>query len=210
MNAKFWALAAVIAMGTACTDDKEETEEEEETSEPTSEPSTEEPAGEPSTEEPAAEPSYAYITQSYAGSATIVPDTSYEGVESLSIGVNDTAGTGNLQMELIWNIVGAPAEAPADCADCLFSFDLNLTFDAAASTDPDGSGSDMTFSYAVGTSSYGENTLFYGSEAYGWSPWLVDGNANTDLAGTEHAAEVSFDGTNFTYTDGAVDFYYYY
>lgn len=209
MNAKFWSLAAVLAMGTACLDDEKAEDEEEETSEPTSEPSAEEPAGEPSTEEPAAEPSYAYITQSYAGSATVVPDTSYEGMESLSLGVNDTAGTGNLSTEIVWNIVGAPADAPADCADCLFSFDLNLTYDAAASTDPNGEGADMSFSYAVGTSSYGENTLFYGSEGQ-WSPWLVDGNSQADLEGTEKANVVSFDGTNFTYSDGVVDFYYYY
>jgi hypothetical protein len=91
----------------------------------------------------------------------------------------------------------------------VFSFDLNLTYDAAASIDPDGSGADAVFSYAVGTSSYGENTLFYGSEGE-WSPWLVDGNTNEDLEGTSHASVVSFDGTNFTYTDGIVDFYYYY
>ncbi len=211
MNTKFWSLAAILAVGTACLDDeKTEEEEGEETSEPTSEPSAEEPAGEPSTEEPAAEPSYAYITQSFSGSATVAPGTSYEGTETLSVGVNDTAGTGNLSTELIWSVVGTPAEDPADCADCVFSFDLNLTFDAAASTDPDGSGEDFVFSYAFGTSSYGENTLFYGNEAYGWSPWLVDGESQADLAGTAHAQEVSFDGTNFTYSDGTVDFYYYY
>ena len=45
MNVKFWSLAAVLAMGTACSDD-EKPEDDEETSEPTSEPS--EPATEPS------------------------------------------------------------------------------------------------------------------------------------------------------------------
>ena len=206
MNAKFWSLAAVLAMGTACVDDKAEEEEEE--SEPTSEPTTE-PTSEPSTEEPASEPSYAYITQSFSGSATVVPDTSYEGTESFAVGVNETAGTGNLQTELVWTAVGTAAAAPADCGDCVFSFDLNMTFDAAASTDPNGEGSDLEFSYALGTSSYGENTLFYGSEG-SWSAWLVDGNSQADLAGTEHAQSVSFDGTNFSYNDGTVDFYYYY
>ena len=202
MSAKFWSLAAVLAMGTACVDDK--LEEEEEESEPTSEPTSE-----PSQEEPASEPSYAYITQNFSGSATVVAETSYEGTETLAVGVSDTAGTGSLQSELIWNIVGASAAAPADCGDCVFAFDLNLTFDAAASTDPNGEGADMSFSYALGTSSYGENTLFYGS-TNGWSAWLVDGNPRSDLAGTEHLQTVSFDGTNFSYNDGIVDFYYYY
>ena len=207
MNVKFWSLAAVLVAGTACTDDEKTEPSTEPSTEPAADPSTE-PAADPSSE-PAGEPSYAYITQSFSGSATVVPGTSYEGTETLSIGVNDTAGTGNYATELVWTAVGASADAPADCADCLFSFDLNMTFDAAASTDPNGDGSDFVFSYAVGTSSYGENTLFYGSEG-DWSPWLVDGNSQSDLAGTAHDTVVSFDGTNFTYTDGIVDFYYYY
>ena len=192
-------------MGTACSDAEKPEETIEPTSESTSEPS--EPAGEPS--EPASEPSYAYITQSFSGSATVVPGTSYEGTESFAIGVNDTAGTGNVQSEIVWTIIGASAESPADCADCLFAFDLNLTYDAAASTDPNGEGADDAFSYAVGTSSYGENTVFYKGDG-DWGPWLVDGQSEADLEGTDHAQSVSFDGTNFSYSDGVVDFYYYY
>ena len=53
--------------------------------------------------------------------------------ETYSVGVNDTAGTGSLMLQLVWNGVGAPVEAPSDCGDCIFAFDLNYTFDAAAS-----------------------------------------------------------------------------
>ena len=210
MNAKYWLFAAALA-STAClpTDDKDEDEEEEEESQPSDEPGSEpsEPGSEPS--EPAGEPSYAYITQSYSGDAVVTPGTGYEGTESLSLGVNDSAGTGNLSTELVWSVSGTSTEAPSECGDCVFAFDVQLTFDAAASTDPDGSGSDMAFGYALGTGDYG-TTLFYGGES-GWGAWLADGQTQADLAGTEHAQVVDFsDGTNFTYTDGIVDFYYYY
>ena len=214
MNAKFWSLAAVMAMGTACLDD--EKIEEEEVSEPTSEPTSEpsEPAAEPD-EEP--EPTYAYITQNWTGSATVVPGASYEGTETLSFGVNYTAGTGSLDLKLVWNGVGAPIEAPADCQDCVFAFDLNYTFDAAASIDPNGEGSDASFSYAFGSDVDGANTLFYKGDGE-WGPFLTDGEAaaaplgggEQDLNGDTFLQEVSFDGTNFTYDQGFVDFYYYY
>ena len=112
-------------------------------------------------------------------------------------------------VQFVWNGVGAPIEAPAECGDCVFAFDLNYTFDAAASIDPNGEGSDVTFSYAFGTDSYGSNTLFYGSSE-GWGPFLTDGNVQTDLNGDSFATSVTFDGTNFSYDQGLVDFYYYY
>lgn len=204
MNAKFWSLATVLAMGTACLDD--EKIEEEEVSEPTSEPTSEpsEPAA-----EPAEEPTYAYITQNWTGSATVVPGASYEGTETLSLGVNPTAGTGSLDLKLVWNGVGAPIEAPADCQDCVFAFDLNYTFDAAASIDPNGEGSDASFSYAFGSDVDGANTLFYKGDGE-WGPFLTDGTEETDLNGDAFTTSVSFDGTNFTYDQGFVDFYYYY
>ena len=73
-----------------------------------------------------------------------------EGTESYSIGVSDTAGTGALDLQLVWNGVGAPVESPAECQDCIFAFDLNYTFDTVL-IDPNGEGSDATL-YALGTS----------------------------------------------------------
>ena len=201
MNGKFWSMAALLVMGTACLDDKEEEEEEEE-SEPTSEPTSE-----PSAPDEPDEPVTAWITQSWSGSATVTPGGSYEGTETFTVAENDSAGQPP-QTEMIWTGIGSPIDNPSDCEECVFAFDLNMTFDAAASTDPNGEGADVAFSYALGTSSYGENTLFYGSEGQ-WSPFLVDGNpAGPDAAGTTFTTVVSFDGTNFTYDQGIVDYYY--
>lgn len=188
--------------------------------EPTSEPSpdtaeaepAEEPSSEPTSEptnEPTSESSKAYITQSYSGTGVVNFMQTYDGTESLSTGVNQTAGTGNLTTDLIWTVHGTIAENPSECGQCVFTFDMELTFDAGASTDPNGDGADMNFSYALGTSDYGADTLFYGSSS-SWGPWLVNGRSQTDLAGTDHTQVVDFDGTTFTYTDGIVDFYYYY
>lgn len=192
MNAKRLFLSIMFGLVTACVGEKVEE------------------ISEPSTEEAVSVPSYAYITQNFSGSATVIPNSSYEGLEIISIGFNELAGTGNLQTELVWTVVGTAIPAPTECgADCVFAFDLNLTYDEAASTDPNGEGIDMNYSYALGVNSYGENTLFYGSEDL-WSEWLVDGYVTPDLAGTEHRASINFDGTNFDYNDGFIDFYYYY
>ena len=189
MNAKFWSLAAVFAMGTACLDDKAEEEEEE--SEPTSEPTSEPSVSEPSVPD---EPVTVWVTQSWSGSAVVTPGESYEGIETFMVGENDSAGQAP-QTEWIWNGVGIPMDNPSDCQDCVFAFDLNMTFDAAASTDPDGAGEDAVFSYAFGTSSYGENTLFYGTDGE-WSTFLVDGDpTGPDSDGTTFTTSVAFDGT---------------
>jgi hypothetical protein len=200
MNSKSRSMVIFLTTGSACilNDDKSINER-----------TVEDPSDSSVVSDSSDEASYAYITQSYSGSAIVVPNASYEGIEVLSLGVNDTIGTGNLSTELVWNIVGVSTDDPVDCGDCIFAFDLDLTFDAAASTDPNGDGKDAAFSYALGTSSYGENILFYGS--YGeWNAWLVVGNSQVDLTDTEHETVVSFDGRNFTYSDGTVDFYYYY
>ena len=147
MSAKFWSLVTVLTMGTARLDD--EKVEDDQTSESTSDPS-------PTSD---LDPT-AYITQNFVGSATVVPGTSYEGSETLIFGINATTGSTDNEVKYVWNIVGSPAESPADCVDCLFAFDLNLTFDADASIDPDGSGEDASFSYALSISSYGEDSIF--------------------------------------------------
>ena len=207
MNPKFWIFAA--ALSTACfgADDKEEEEEEEEEqTEPSSEPSSEassEPSSEPSTE-----PTILYITSGYSGTAEVVPGTSFEGTETYVSGYND-APTGAVDTEIFWTSTGTPVESPAECVDCAFAFDIQLTFDAGASTDPQGSGGDASFGYALGTSDYGANTLFYGAEG-SWSPWIYDGNSATDGAGVEHAQVVNLDGTTFTYDSIVVDYYYAY
>ena len=70
-----------------------------------------------------------------------------------------------------------------------------------ASTDPDGYCSDMSFSYALCTSDYGTNTLFYSADG-SWAPWLVNGESTDDLAGTSHLQVVFFTGTQFSFDDG--------
>ena len=192
MNKICWSLIISTSIGPGCRSDKEI-----------------EVQDKASVYTPAA-PSYAYITQGFSGYATVVPDISYEGVETLSIGVNDLPDSEYLQTELVWNIIGTPTETPEACVDCVFSFDLDLTFDTLSSTDPNNSGSDLKMALAFGRSSYGENTLFYGIDEYDWHPWLVHGSSQLDLADTVHTQLVTFDGIDFTYSDGIVDFYYYY
>ena len=210
MNAKFWTLATVVAFGVACIDKTEEPSDE---SSPTTEPSDAQPSSDPS--QPASEPSFAYITSNWNGSAEVVAGTSYEGQELFDYGANETAGGAN-SCNMIWTASGTPIENPTECGDCEFAFEMNMTYDAANSVDVNGDCSGLAsdfngdFSYAYGVDAEsGSNALFYGGY-YGWSAWIVDGSTQADLEGTEHAASATFDGTNFSYNAGRVDFYYYY
>ena len=110
-----------------------------------------------------------------------------------------------MDTEIVWSVSGTSIDAPTECGDCVFSFDVALTFDAAASTDPDGSGANAAFGYALGTSDYGTDTLFYGNDG-SWGPWLVNGQDS----GADTPQVVSFDGSDFTYDNGVVDYYYAY
>ena len=205
MNMKYWLFAATLA-SVACLPEDDKDEEEEEESEPSGEPSGEassETSTEPDPDDDDAV--YVFTTDSFTGDAVVTPGTAYEGTETYTFGLNDSAGTGNFEVQFVWSVSGSSIEAPAECTDCQFAFDVDLTFDAAASTDPDGQGEDISFGYALGTTDEG-TTLFYGGPN-GWGPWLVDGTVNADEAGTAHSEVVSFDGANFSYSDGVVDYY---
>jgi len=124
------------------------------------------------------------------------------------VGQNSSPNTGILTTELVYDLVETSATNPTICTNCVFTFDITATFLASQSTDLDGEGEDITFSYALGTNAYGASTLFYGSNSSGWVDFIVDGEERIDLAGTVHAAPVTFDGTNFSYAQNFVDYYY--
>jgi len=149
-----------------------------------------------------------YITQNWSGSGTVNNGT-YIGTESFAQGENAQAGTGVLDKELVYDLSGTTASNPTDCTNCVFTFDISATFLPNQSIDPNSEGIDMNFSYALGVNAYGANTLWYGSSNT-WYEFLVDGTEQTDLAGTIFTTTVTFDGTNFSYDQGLVDFYYYY
>lgn len=147
-----------------------------------------------------------YMTQNYFGSATVAPGESYEGTHVYQFAQSAEAGLGVAVVELIWNVTGTPEAAPESCVGCAFAFELQLVFDEEASTDLENQGYDMAFSYALGSSEYGENTLFYGYND-SWGIWIVDGREQIDDEGTAHLESVYFSGSEFTYTDGVIDFY---
>lgn len=147
-----------------------------------------------------------YVTQNHFGSATVVPEESFEGTEYYQFARNSMTGLGVAVIDLIWTTSGVPEPAPEICVDCVFAFDVQFTFDQEASTDLDNQGYDMNFSYALGSSEYGENTLFYGYNG-SWGVWIADERVQVDDEGTEHLEEVSLSGSEFSYTDGLIDFY---
>ena len=62
---------------------------------------------------------------------------------------------------IVENYPSQPNYSKEECVVYVFSFDLQLTFDAAIWIDLDGSGAATNFSYALGTSEYEAATLFY-------------------------------------------------
>ena len=188
---------AIFYMSIACSEDKENSE------------TTETQVSEPSEDvnfEPAL--SFAYYTQGIEGEATVVSGISFEGTEAIVRGINETAGTGNIDYELVWNLSGIAIEMPSECGNCQFSFEIQATFDAEASTDPYGEGRNAAFSYAFGDSNYGTSLFYYADES--WLPWIVHGQSMRDLADKDYVEIASLEGTSFTYSDRKVDFYYYY
>ena len=147
-----------------------------------------------------------YVTQNYFGSAAVVPEESYEGTHTYQFARNSQTGIGVAVIELIWKVSGTPEPSPEACVNCVFAFDLEFVFDEEASTDLEDQGYDMQFSYALGSSEYGENTLFYGYND-SWGIWIVDERGQVDDEGTEHFESVVLSGSQFDYSDGMIDFY---
>ena len=149
-----------------------------------------------------------YLTENHFGSATVVPNESFEGREYYQEAQNSMTGVGVAIIDFAWDTVGIPEPAPEICSDCIFAFDVQFTFNEEDSTNIEDQAScyDMNFSYALGTSEYGQNTLFYGYNG-SWGIWIVEERAQIDDEGTEHLEEVSFSGTEFTYSDGRIDVY---
>ena len=120
MNGKSCLMYLFTMTGSACMENENK---------PANQTSDAEPSDSEFVSELAEEASFAYITQSISGSATVVTGVSFEGTETFSLGVNDAPGTGNLQSELIWRGMGSPINTPADCMECIFAFELFYTFD---------------------------------------------------------------------------------
>ena len=159
MTNKYWL--SLFALAAACVPIEKDDSGLDSSSEPTSEP-TDEPSSEPSSE-PSAEPTLYILSSYWAGEATVVPGTSYEGWESFD--KNDgTLGLDEYNCQLVWDVNGAAAEN-ADCPDCVFTFDVTVSPQDADYIVNDGSCDDLfaeqTFGYSYSADYNGAAALFY-------------------------------------------------
>ncbi len=115
----------------------------------------------------------------------------YLGWETLDYGYG--YGYGFRNCSLYWDAVGTPA---TPCPDCLWAFDVAMSYDTSASYDDGACSSlttDTTYSYA------------YSDDYYGYSVLMME------YSGTWYAwIEASFDGSTFEYASGYLDYPYDY
>ena len=153
-----------------------------------------------------------YVTDRTSGSG-VVGVNSYVGTQTRMVSQNDVSGAGGEDV-VVWNVTGTAIPTPSECINCQFAFELEFVQDYSQSTvDYDvfeaiyGTSS-PNWAYAYGESEYG-NTLFL-RDLGGWYPAMADGFEMIDDLGGTHQMSVSFDGSNFSYDNNRVDYYYSY
>ncbi|MBK7758493.1 MAG: hypothetical protein IPI35_19280 [Deltaproteobacteria bacterium] len=117
---------------------------------------------------------------------------------------------GNRECDMIWNVTGTPSTT--DCPDCLFAFDVSLTYDAANSTASDacsGLAGDLAYSYGYVEDYYGYGPSrvgrYYGT--YGWSSFAnAEFDASNDTLKYSSGSYVDYAYSGY-YT-GYVTYYY--
>ena len=203
MSNKTWL--SLFAFAAACVPIEKDDTGSEPSSEPTSEPSSD-PSSEPSSE-PSAEPTLYILTSYWSGEATVVPATSYEGWESFD--KNDgSLGVDEYNCQLVWDVAGVAAEN-ADCADCVFTFDVTVTPKDEDYIVDDGSCGfeEATFGYSYSADYDGAAALLYNG-GDGFAAWITDGYA--PFEGYESALTWDEATGAFTYRSGYRNYYYYY
>ena len=129
----------------------------------------------------------------------------YAGTEQFIYSMG-SASTGSYDCDLYWTATGAISAT--SCADCTYTFDINLSFDSAASTVDSSCSSiaaDNTYTYGFieDYDGNGNGALLMYDAANGWQPWIVNGTIsgnNTDL--------VTMAGGTFSYQTGYLDYQY--
>ena len=126
--------------------------------------------------------------------------TSFEGWESFDYN-NGTYGKGEYNCQLVWNLSGTPINPMLeDCENCEFMFDVTYTLDTEFSYD-DKDGTCLGGGDGSSFGAYGYSSEF---EGYGGS-WV------TNYYGTYYWwGYGEFDGAQFKYTYGYVDYPYDY
>ncbi len=125
----------------------------------------------------------------------------YVGTEQLTYAEGATAPN-QYECILNWSVTG---EASVNtCLDCDFAFDVDLTYDTASTSSATCSSAaqNETFSYGY-VSDYDGNgnpaLLLFDSTNQEWSPWIET---------SDGTSSVDFDGSNFTYSTGYIDYLY--
>ena len=123
--------------------------------------------------------------------------SSYMGTHSLQY--NDGSyGPGEFNCDAYW--MAESTAVTSDCPDCVFEFDLELTYDASISTDDGTCGFDLVpvTGFNVG----------YVEDFYGYGQAVIFDQGLGGIV-TEQDGTIDFDGTNFSYEYGDLDYYYY-
>ncbi len=135
--------------------------------------------------------------------------TAWDGVETFAYDVS--LSPGNRQCDMIWNTTGTPSTT--DCPDCLFAFDVTLTYDAANSVAGDSCSSlasDLAYSYGYIEDYYGYPTLAFAYDYGGTIYWIGFADAEFDASNDtlKYVAGSYVDYAYSGYYTGYVTYYY--
>ena len=136
-----------------------------------------------------------------ADSDADVTYTDWNGVETYSY--DFSLSSGNRECEMIWNTTGTPSTT--DCPDCVFAFDVTLTYDSANSVASDnctGLAGDLEYSYGYVEDYYGYPAITFAYDYYGTVYWIAFGDAEFD------ASNDTLKYTSGSYIDYAYSGYY--
>ena len=125
----------------------------------------------------------------------------YEGTESFTY-ADAESNPGVYECALSWDVTGVTSTVA--CTNCLFAFDLTLTYDtnSVSSTTCAGLAQDEQYSYGYIEDYDGAGNaalMLYDGSSQAWTPWIDE---------SDGASVIDYDGAQFTYSTGYLDYNY--
>jgi hypothetical protein len=135
--------------------------------------------------------------------------TGWNGVETYTY--DYSLSPGNRECDMIWDTTGTPSAL--DCPDCLFAFDVTLTYDSANSVSSDncsGLAGDLEYSYGYVEDYYGYPALTFAYDYYGTIYWFAFADAEFDSSNDtlKYSSGAYIDYAYNGYYTGYVTYYY--